>query len=171
MRTLNRVLTILLLIGVTAGVLAIAGPVTGRYHASTVLTGSMRPTIDPGDVVVSTPLSRDDVKVGDVVTFQQPDGTGTVTHRVVKLDHVDGKLKVTTKGDANDAADTYDVKFIGDTAWRTRLVIPKVGYTFVWVRAILEQKLYLPIIGALLLASLLWTIWRPTTKDADAVAA
>lgn len=171
MRLLNRALTAVLLAAAVVGVLVVAGPLTGRYRTTTVLSGSMRPTIDPGDVVVATPIPSDDVRTGDVVTFQRPNGSGTVTHRVTAVHRADGELEITTKGDANEAVDTYAVTFVGDTAWRTKVVIPKVGYAFVWMRALLEQQLYLPIVGALLLASLLWSIWRPAPKEADALAA
>src|SRR5687768_4040409 len=104
---LNRVLTALLLIALVLGAFCIVGPVTGWYRTSTVLSGSMQPTIRPGDVVVATPTPSSNVRAGDIVTFQLPDGEGTVTHRVAKVRRVDGELKIITKGDANEAADTY----------------------------------------------------------------
>lgn len=167
---MNRLLTLLLLIGAAVGVLAVLGPTTGWYRTTTVLSGSMQPTINPGDVIVVVPTGSDNVRPGDIVTFQLPDGNGTVTHRVTSVERRDGKLNVNTKGDANEAADTQAVTFVDDTAWRTKLVIPKVGYALVAVRAILEQRLYPAVIGLLIAASLLWTIWRPSPKEAHVSA-
>ena len=168
---MNRLLSGLLVAAAAVGAFALIGPVTGSYRTTTVLSGSMRPTLDPGDVVIAVPTPSEKVRPGDIVTFQLPDGSGNVTHRVVDVDRSDGKITVTTKGDANEAADRYDVNFVGDTAWRTKAVIPKVGYLFVAVRAVLEQQLYLPAIGALLALSLLWSIWRSGPKDLDVTAA
>lgn len=62
-----------------------------------VRTGSMEPTINPGDMIV---ISKEyEYKKGDIVTFYE-DGT-FVTHRIVKINE-DG---YTTKGDANDLED------------------------------------------------------------------
>lgn len=172
MRLLNRILTAILALAAVIGVAAALGPATGRYRATTALSGSMRPTIDPGDVIVSVPVDAEDVRVGDVVTFERPDGSGNVTHRVVAIDREDGEVHVTTKGDANESVDRFDVRFVGRTAWRTVGVVPKAGHAFVAARTLLDQPLYLPIIGLLLAVSLCWTIWRPRHEEShDAAAA
>ncbi|MCC2312655.1 signal peptidase I [Cellulomonas xiejunii] len=76
--------------------------------ALTVLTGSMVPTYDPGDVVVVRGVddATAEVQVGDVVTFQPvSDDPTLITHRVVgKLFTADGTMFV-TRGDANSADD------------------------------------------------------------------
>lgn len=68
-----------------------------------VETGSMEPTLSPGDgfVAVPTPLAGG-IDEGDVVTFYGPDGL--TTHRVV--DVVDGGF--VTRGDANAFSDQAD---------------------------------------------------------------
>jgi signal peptidase I len=94
----------------------------------TILTGSMRPQMPPGTMVVVKPVSADRVRVGDVVTYQLKSGEpAVVTHRVVAVG-VDGTGKriFRTQGDANDIADEawvrpvqikgvrwYDVPYVG----------------------------------------------------------
>lgn len=59
--------------------------------ALTVLTGSMEPTYEPGDIVVSVP--QDSYNIGDPVTFQPRSGDPMlITHRVVAVtDTPDGR--------------------------------------------------------------------------------
>jgi len=66
-----------------------------------VETGSMAPTLEPGDGFVAVPAPvAGDVEPGDVVTFREPNGRLT-THRVV--DETDDGF--VTRGDANAFTD------------------------------------------------------------------
>ena len=78
----------------------------------TILTGSMRPNMPPGTLVVIKPVPVDQVSVGTVVTYQLDSGKPTVvTHRVVAITTtVKGKKSFTTQGDANDATDAKQVR-------------------------------------------------------------
>ena len=59
------------------------GPHVLGYRTMTMLTGSKSPQIDPGDVVVSTPLDVQDVTEGMVISYHIPiDDHRVVTHRV-----------------------------------------------------------------------------------------
>src|SRR3712207_2401069 len=105
------------------------GPHVLGYRTMTMLTGSMAPGIDPGDVVVSTPIDVDEVEVGMVISYHIPiDDHRVVTHRVVDVQHAaDGTVTVQTKGDANDAPDPWTAVLTGDTAYQMRTVIPGAG--------------------------------------------
>ena len=89
---------------------------------ATVKTGSMSPAITPGDLLVVNQLTEDQTPaVGDVVVYQDP-ALGLVVHRVVALD---GEL-VTTRGDANNAADVpFDCSLV---IGRVVAVVPLLGY-------------------------------------------
>ncbi|MET3963654.1 signal peptidase [Marmoricola sp. OAE513] len=104
-------------------------PAVGGGTAYTVLTGSMRPQLPPGTVVVVRPAAADDIRVGDVVTYQIESGKPTVaTHRVVSIS-LDGKgdRRFITQGDANGAPDPEPVrpKQIRGVLW---YAVPYVGY-------------------------------------------
>jgi signal peptidase len=73
----------------------------------TVLTGSMVPTFNPGDLIITMPVEPEDVKSGDIVTFQpESDNPTLITHRVISVGFaLDGDTVFVTKGDANDAED------------------------------------------------------------------
>ena len=95
-----------------------------------ILTQSMEPTINPGDIVIDyTPKNKEYV-VGDVITFLATDGYhagSTVTHRIIEIVEQDGDIYYRTKGDANNTADFSLIKkdnVIGKTIFK----IPKAGY-------------------------------------------
>ena len=99
----------------------------GVIKARVVLTGSMEPVISPGDVVITTPVSRRDPQIGDVVTYvaKRFDGTpvGTFTHRVISGDERKGFV---VKGDANPAPDLQRPK-LQDIAGVVIFTIPFIG--------------------------------------------
>ena len=72
-------------------------PMPFGFGAAVVLSGSMEPEMSQGDLIIVK--EADKFEVNDVVVYQ--DGMGLVVHRVVDID---GDT-VTTKGDANNAAD------------------------------------------------------------------
>ncbi|MBQ8572018.1 MAG: signal peptidase I [Ruminococcus sp.] len=79
------------------------------YSVYRVSSGSMRPELEVGDVIlgksVKDPMS---IKVGDVVTYK---GRGElagklITHKVIEApEEVDGEIVLRTKGVANEVAD------------------------------------------------------------------
>src|SRR5918998_3005273 len=85
------------------------GPHVFGYRTLTMLTGSMSPSIDPGDVVVVTPIAVSEVTEGMVLTYKIPvEDHHLVTHRVVSVERgTDGTVIVQTKGDANDGVDPW----------------------------------------------------------------
>ena len=104
-------------------------PSVGGMVPFIVLSDSMNPEIVSGDLIVCHEASADSVKVGDIISFFDPDGNGTsvVSHRVTAIDTDDaGQLTFTTKGDANNVEDATPVpadKLIGVYSFR----IPGLG--------------------------------------------
>ncbi|MGA9746610.1 MAG: signal peptidase I [Nocardioides sp.] len=132
-RIVSRVLSALLLgTVVLAGVALIGVPKATGSHPLTVLSGSMEPTYDPGDVVVVRPTDADDLQIGDVVTFQPESGNPDLTtHRVVAVVLTDQGRAYTTQGDANDAVDPAPVMpaQVRGTVWYS---VPLVGHVSTW---------------------------------------
>lgn len=79
---------------------------TGYVKARVVLTGSMEPTINPGDIVITAPVTRLEPKIGDVAAYQARrfDGApvGVFTHRIISGDGQSGWV---LKGDNNPTPD------------------------------------------------------------------
>lgn len=76
-----------------------------------VLTDSMQPEINGGDLIIGHTIDAADVKVGDVISFFDPAGNGTsvVTHRVTQVLDEGGELSFRTRGDNNNAEDQFAV--------------------------------------------------------------
>jgi signal peptidase I len=81
--------------------------ISGEIKSQIVLTGSMSPTINPGDMVISTSPERVAPEVGDVVVYsgKRFDGTkvASFAHRIIAGDATSG---FTVKGDNNPEPDT-----------------------------------------------------------------
>ena len=101
------------------------------YRYYTVLTPSMEPTYNVGDMVFVKIENADAISVGEVITFNpSSDSEAYLTHRVTeKLTDYQG-TGVTcfkTKGDANDSEDSFlidESRVIGAVKFH----IPKLGY-------------------------------------------
>lgn len=83
-------------------------PNVGGYLPLIVLTDSMYPEIESGDLIICHTIEGDEVKEGDVIAFFDPAGNGTsiVTHRVTEVTTENGGRAFRTKGDANNVEDS-----------------------------------------------------------------
>ena len=83
-------------------------PSFGGYCPFIVMTDSMVPTVNSGDLVIDKVVTDPaEVKVGDIISFFDPasKSQSIVTHRVVEVTKdVDG-IAFRTKGDGNNSAD------------------------------------------------------------------
>ena len=160
---LLRVLASLLALAAVAVLVAVAvGPRLGLYRMETVLSGSMQPTFQPGDVIIVTPEPVTAVRPGQVISYQIPIGDHHVeSHRVVRVVGRGPHPVIVTKGDNNAEADPWRARLTSSTAWRERLVIPAVGRVIIWMRQPLLQRICVLVIPILLAVWWLIGIWRP----------
>lgn len=97
----------------------------------TVLTGSMRPSLNPGDIVIVKDVDSNNLRKGDVITFK--DGQVLVTHRIDEVVTENGEVFFRTKGDANNTTDSELVdseQILG----RKILKIPYAGYVIDFIK-------------------------------------
>lgn len=82
-------------------------PSVGGWLPLIVLTDSMYPEIESGDLIICHTEEAENIKDGDIIAFFDPAGNGTtiVTHRVIDVTTQDGALAFQTKGDANNVED------------------------------------------------------------------
>lgn len=78
-----------------------------EYPLSVVVSGSMRPSLNVGDLVVVKAVPPSELKVGDVIVFHNPlRKQELIVHRIVDIVIADdGKRYFNTKGDANFLTD------------------------------------------------------------------
>jgi len=78
------------------------------YNFYYIITGSMEPTIEVGDIIIGKQTPPAKLKVNDIVTFKGESGElagKIVTHRIKEIYEEDGSLYIITRGDANTAND------------------------------------------------------------------
>jgi signal peptidase I len=124
-RLMDRLLTSLI---VALGVVAVGIGIlvfVANLHFQTVTSGSMRPTVSPGDMAITQAVPASSLRVGDVIVFFPPtSSTEPLMHRIVSLDN--GAIK--TRGDANNVDDPWQVTLKGTTAYRMVAVVPFLGW-------------------------------------------
>lgn len=108
------------------------------YTFFSVATGSMRPTLEVQDIIIVK--ITDDVKIGDVITYQ--DNKDFITHRVVS----NNKDKFITKGDYNNTEDKPIES--GQVVGKMICKIPNLG---VIGNVLLTPKVFVSIIITLFL--------------------
>lgn len=100
---------------------------TGVIQAKVVLTDSMTPEIQPGDIVIEAPLRGRIPEVGEIVSYigKRVDGTPVAgfTHRVIGGDEKTGFI---VKGDNNAEPDVQQPK-LEDISGIVIFVIPLLG--------------------------------------------
>lgn len=100
---------------------------TGVVKARIVLTGSMAPAINTGDVILTTPVTRKEPQIGDVIAYQAKRFNGqsvaVFSHRIIGGDIDSGFI---VKGDSNKSPDTQKPKR-GDILGVVIFVIPYIG--------------------------------------------
>jgi signal peptidase len=84
---------------------------TGNVKARIVLTGSMAPAINAGDVIITVPIAKKAPKVDDVIAYQAKrfngENVAVFSHRIIGGDIENGFI---VKGDANKSPDPQKPK-------------------------------------------------------------
>ena len=138
------------------------GPRILGYQTSTMLTGSMAPLINPGDVVVTVPTPLTDIKVGDIITYHIPvEDQRVETHRITEITTTaDGGVAVQTKGDANNGIDPWLATLQGKTVDKQIATIPYVGNAIRALREPLVLNILMYGAPGILVIGMLASIWR-----------
>lgn len=159
----GRLLVLWIGLGLLFGtLLAAVAPQLGGYRSFTVRSGSMTPAIETGDVVVTRSISPLGARVGDVVTFVDPEGTGKLfSHRVQSVRAVGDEVAFVTRGDANTSTERWRVPATGSIG-RVAYRIPKIGYALSSVDSPPARLALIAIPALLLLWAALVRIWRPS---------
>jgi len=104
------------------------------FYPTVVYSGSMRPTIDVGDVVIAVKVPASKVEEGDIIEFRE--GNITVIHRVIEVYQTKEARLLVTKGDANREPDSEPV-FPGQVRGKVVLRVPKLGWASIAVKQLL----------------------------------
>ena len=126
-----------------------AFPIPGNYKVLVVKSGSMEPVIKTGSVVVVKPAR--DYKIGDIITFGPYSKTkAPTTHRIYEMKVEGGELIFITKGDANNAPDTREIKK-ADIVGKVLFSVPFLGYAVDFAKKPLGFALIIIVPAALII--------------------
>lgn len=144
-------------------------PLTGNYQFKIVRSGSMEPSIKTGSVVMVKPAhltgSRQaNYKIGDVITFNSTAKTkDPITHRIVEMRVDRGNPVYITKGDANEEADTREVRqkeVIGKVLFN----IPYLGYAVAAAQKPWGFAALIIIPAVIIIFDQITKIWKEASK-------
>ncbi|GAA1356616.1 hypothetical protein GCM10009596_05910 [Arthrobacter rhombi] len=123
-----------LVLAVLAAVVLIIVPMATGSQTYSVLTNSMRPHLPPGTLIISRPVAFQDLRIGDVVTYQLESGRADViTHRIVSTAaDQEGNTLLITQGDNNDLPDEAPVRGI-QVRGKLFYAVPYAGFLANWL--------------------------------------
>ena len=99
------------------------------YNLNIIRSGSMKPTINIMDVVVTK--ESNDYQKGDIISFVEK---GDITvHRIINVNNENNQITYTTKGDANNKEDSNPVKK-ENVKGKVVMTIPNVGNAAMFVQ-------------------------------------
>jgi signal peptidase len=135
-----------------------------HYPALAVVSESMLPTLNVGDVIIVQGVSPDQIyanyTTGDIVVYRSPISEKLIVHRAVYKENTTGGYRFTTKGDNNAMSDTSfsETYLVGKVIAR----IPYVGNFVLLVNAI--GNFYYFIIIIIIIINILFSLLFDTDE-------
>jgi len=132
---------------------------------SPILTGSMRPSAQPGDVYVTSQVKASTLHSGDVIAIHNQVTGVFYSHRIYNLGVENGLIRITTKGDANSLPER-DPYIIGPNALVSKEVfkIKWVGRPMVYLTSVQGRNTGLSILVIGNVMALLYFLFRKEQK-------
>ena len=101
------------------------------FNLSIVGSGSMKPAMDVGDIVIVREIAADDIHEDDVILYKKE--SSMTIHRIIEIQYDNPSISFITKGDANSAPDPVPVhpeQIVGEVVFR----IPKLGWIGIGIK-------------------------------------
>jgi signal peptidase len=134
------------------------------YQRYVITSGSMTGTYDRGSVVFDDVVAISDLRVGDVITYTPPAGSGPsglITHRIAWIGSDQfGRRLLRTKGDANAAPDPWTFTLDGPTQARVAFDVPYIGYVLSALSIRKARMIAIGVPALLVAAALLFGLGR-----------
>lgn len=107
------------------------------FGFSPILTGSMSPGAEPGDLYITKITSVSQLAIGDVIAVNSQESGVFYSHRIVEIRNLNGLLRITTKGDANTTADR-ELFIASKSAEVSRVIyrVPELGRPLVYLNTV-----------------------------------
>ena len=172
-RRLSRVVsTLVVAAGLLFGAMLVLPAALG-WQRYVIVSGSMTGTYDRGSLVLDEVVPVSELRVGDVITYRPPAGSGPaglVTHRIAEITtDKPGRRSFRTKGDANAAADPWTFQLPRGEQARVRAGIPYAGFAVAALAKREERILLVGVPAGLIALMSIAGLWREAGIDAAAV--
>lgn len=103
------------------------------YKFFVVLSDSMKPEFQSGDIVVIKKIDANELKVGDIITFYTHKGN-VVTHKIIDKTTIESKEAFITQGINVEQADEKPV-YLDNVIGKYTFSLPKAGYIFYFLKS------------------------------------
>jgi signal peptidase len=157
--------------GVIVAMLVLLPSVFG-WQRYAIVSGSMTGTYDRGSLVLDEVVPVGDLRVGDVITYLPPAGSGPdhlITHRIAFIGRDSAGARVyRTKGDANATADPWTFRLGEPTQARVRAGVPYVGFLLSALSRRDVRTLVITLPALLIALCALVGLWRALGEAARA---
>lgn len=108
-----------------------------KYGILVIGSGSMSGAINKGDAIFFEQFNtNDEIEKGQVIIFKRDDLQ--IVHRIVDIKKINGEIRYTTKGDANQENDEGYITS-DDITGICKFRIAYIGYPSIWLRDILSN--------------------------------
>ena len=124
------------------------------YTIFQVVTGSMSPALEIGDVIVVK--TTKEVEEDDIIVFKDDDAF--ITHRLITAK--DDEL--ITRGDANNSKDTPIKK--DDVLGKVELIIPKLG---IWRKVLIQPDIMVLTVLVIVILGITFVYTSKSEEDSD----
>lgn len=133
-------------------------PGIGPFKVMSVLSGSMKPVFNPGDVIIDEDTDIENLKAGDIITFKF--NNSLTTHRITGIINKDGQIYFRTKGDNNNIEDADSVNG-NDVISRYLFRIPLLGFVITFMKG----KTGMAVLWLLIMIIIIREIYKGLTKN------
>lgn len=106
----------------------------------------MEPNLEIGDIVIVKEIKKEELKVGDIISFRQ--GQSVITHRINEI----SEEKYITKGDNNNTTDDEPIEY-EQIEGKVEKIVPVIGK----LALMLHQKISIIIFIILVYIYVLYT--------------
>lgn len=118
---------------------------SSKVRLLAVTSGSMEPAVPVGSLIGV--IAGETYVVGDIISFNEAAGGEITTHRILRIQEINGGIRYVTKGDRNEEEDKRPVYF-NKVVGKVVIVIPKLGKTLLivnqfsdWVKEMISRAI------------------------------
>lgn len=113
-RRTDALMGLMLMCTCLISVLLMVAVTVGNLGVLRVMSGSMHPNLQIGDLAIVRSEPTAELSSGQIVVLNEPGSGALYTHRVIEVSRQGDMTSVRTQGDANDVPDSWELKVTAD---------------------------------------------------------